>query len=83
MSATDWKLDPAHSQVEFSVKHMMFTTVRGRFADVDGWWQSQADASTAVTSRGAAAAGGEGRVLIPDAGHQLGVVDRNRPKAAR
>lgn len=36
MSATIWNLDPAHSQVEFSVKHMMFTTVRGRFADVQG-----------------------------------------------
>ena len=34
-----WTLDPAHSQVEFSVKHMMITTVRGQFrkftADVD------------------------------------------------
>ena len=36
MSKTNWQLDPAHSQVEFSVKHMMFTTVRGRFADVEG-----------------------------------------------
>ena len=26
-----WELDPAHSSVEFSVKHMMMTTVRGRF----------------------------------------------------
>lgn len=26
-----WRLDPAHSSVEFSVKHMMMTTVRGRF----------------------------------------------------
>ena len=26
-----WHLDPAHSSVEFSVKHMMMTTVRGRF----------------------------------------------------
>ena len=26
-----WQLDPAHSSVEFSVKHMMMTTVRGRF----------------------------------------------------
>lgn len=26
-----WDLDPAHSSVEFSVKHMMMTTVRGRF----------------------------------------------------
>jgi polyisoprenoid-binding protein YceI len=31
-----WKIDPTHSAVEFSVKHMMFTTVRGRFKDVDG-----------------------------------------------
>lgn len=29
-----WKLDPAHSSVEFSVKHMMMTTVRGRFKEV-------------------------------------------------
>ena len=29
-----WQLDPAHSSVEFSVKHMMMTTVRGRFKDV-------------------------------------------------
>jgi polyisoprenoid-binding protein YceI len=27
-------LDPAHSSVEFAVKHMMMTTVRGRFKDV-------------------------------------------------
>jgi polyisoprenoid-binding protein YceI len=31
---TTWRLDPAHSSVEFSVKHMMMTTVRGRFKDV-------------------------------------------------
>jgi polyisoprenoid-binding protein YceI len=29
-----WELDPTHSAVEFSVKHMMMTTVRGRFKDV-------------------------------------------------
>ena len=28
---TTWTLDPAHSQIEFSVKHMMVTTVRGQF----------------------------------------------------
>src|SRR6185312_12080356 len=28
---TTWQLDPTHSSVEFSVKHMMMTTVRGRF----------------------------------------------------
>jgi polyisoprenoid-binding protein YceI len=36
MSRTIWTLDPTHSQVEFSVKHMMFTTVRGRFSAVEG-----------------------------------------------
>jgi polyisoprenoid-binding protein YceI len=30
---TTWKVDPAHSSIEFSVKHMMITTVRGRFKD--------------------------------------------------
>jgi polyisoprenoid-binding protein YceI len=33
---TTWQIDPAHSAVEFAVKHMMFTTVRGRFKDVKG-----------------------------------------------
>ena len=29
-----WQLDPTHSSVEFSVKHMMMTTVRGRFKEL-------------------------------------------------
>src|SRR4029077_10675492 len=33
---TTWQIDPAHSAVEFAVKHMMFTTVRGRLKDVKG-----------------------------------------------
>ncbi len=36
MSATTWKLDPAHTDITFSAKHMMITTVRGTFGDVDG-----------------------------------------------
>jgi polyisoprenoid-binding protein YceI len=35
-TATTWKLDPSHSTVEFSAKHMMFTTVKGRFAEIEG-----------------------------------------------
>jgi polyisoprenoid-binding protein YceI len=31
-----WQIDTAHTQVEFSVKHMMFTTVRGRFNKLNG-----------------------------------------------
>jgi polyisoprenoid-binding protein YceI len=33
---TTWKLDTAHTQVTFSAKHMMVTTVRGTFHDVQG-----------------------------------------------
>lgn len=34
--ASTWTIDPAHSTVEFAVKHMMITTVRGRFSQVEG-----------------------------------------------
>jgi polyisoprenoid-binding protein YceI len=30
----DWQLDPYHTQVEFSAKHLGMMTVRGHFADV-------------------------------------------------
>ena len=33
---TTWTIDPTHTSVELAVKHMMFTTVRGRFKDVKG-----------------------------------------------
>ena len=33
---TIWQIDPAHTTVEFAVKHMMFTTVRGRFKNFTG-----------------------------------------------
>ena len=36
MAKTTWKIDPAHTAIEFAVKHMMFTTVRGRFKDFTG-----------------------------------------------
>jgi polyisoprenoid-binding protein YceI len=35
-SRTTWKIDSSHSLVEFSVRHMMITTVKGRFAEVEG-----------------------------------------------
>ena len=31
-----WTIDNSHSTVEFSVRHMMVTTVKGRFSDVKG-----------------------------------------------
>lgn len=31
-----WTIDPAHSHVEFAVRHMMIATVKGRFGGVTG-----------------------------------------------
>lgn len=44
MGYTRWEIDPTHSTIEFSTKHMMFTTVRGRFEDFEGTLQLDADA---------------------------------------
>jgi polyisoprenoid-binding protein YceI len=33
---TTWQIDPAHSLVEFSVRHMMISTVKGRFSGIKG-----------------------------------------------
>lgn len=31
-----WNIDPAHSQVQFTVRHMMISNVRGRFEEFGG-----------------------------------------------
>jgi polyisoprenoid-binding protein YceI len=36
LSSGSWSVDPAHSTVEFQVKHMMIQTVHGRFRDFEG-----------------------------------------------
>jgi polyisoprenoid-binding protein YceI len=45
-----WNLDPAHSSVEFAVRHMVVSTVKGRFAEftVD----AQIDVDDVTASRG-------------------------------
>ncbi|WP_436663622.1 YceI family protein [Alicyclobacillus acidoterrestris] len=35
MAKSTWAVDPAHSEIGFSAKHMMFTTVRGSFKKFD------------------------------------------------
>jgi polyisoprenoid-binding protein YceI len=35
-TTTTWTIDTAHSVLEFAVKHMMFTTAKGRFGDFAG-----------------------------------------------
>ena len=34
--AGSWDLDPVHTEVGFSVRHMMVSKVRGRFTDIQG-----------------------------------------------
>ena len=36
MTVTTWRTDPAHADIQFSAKHMMVTTVRGKFTEVVG-----------------------------------------------
>ena len=31
-----WQIDPAHTEVEFSVRHLMISNVKGRFGNVTG-----------------------------------------------
>src|SRR5687768_181863 len=35
-AATTWQIDPAHSHIEFSVKHLMIAKVKGRVGAVSG-----------------------------------------------
>lgn len=56
-STTSWRIDPAHTLVEFTAKHMMITNVRGRFADVTGALtidENEPDRSSVAVEIGAA-----------------------------
>jgi len=35
MKTTKWTLDPAHSEVQFKIKHLMISTVTGSFKKID------------------------------------------------
>lgn len=52
-TVTTWAIDSAHSNVEFSVKHMMISTVKGMFQQVEGTiqWDSQNVESASVNAR--------------------------------
>lgn len=41
-----WKIDPAHSVIEFKVRHMMISTVSGRFKEFDATIKSTDDKFT-------------------------------------
>src|ERR1051325_9308220 len=38
-----WTIDPSHSSVEFSVKHMGIATVRGQFVNFEGALESDGE----------------------------------------
>ncbi len=43
LTATKWAIDAAHSEIAFSVKHMMISTVRGHFESFEGSIHSESD----------------------------------------
>lgn len=47
-----WEIDPAHTLVEFSAKHMMFTTVRGHFQEFSGTLDVDEDDLTQASVEG-------------------------------
>ena len=65
-----WTIDPSHSTVEFSVKHMMITTVKGRFGGVEGTvrtaagsgdaWVAEVDIDASTIDTGSSAINSEG-----------------------
>ena len=64
---TVWKIDSAHTEAAFAVKHLMISTARGRFGTVEGIVEfDPADLAGASAQMSAeadadeAAAGGEG-----------------------
>jgi len=43
MATTKWTIDPTHSEVTFKVKHLMITTVSGRFKVFEGQAETETD----------------------------------------
>lgn len=43
-----YEIDKSHSNIGFSVKHLMVTTVRGRFAEFSGWVEGDAGDPTSA-----------------------------------
>jgi len=49
MATTTWNLDTTHTDVIFAAKHMMVTTVRGKFGKLSGILQLDPENPTAAT----------------------------------
>jgi polyisoprenoid-binding protein YceI len=50
MAKTKWLVDPAHSEVQFKVKHLMITTVTGHFRKFDLQVETEGDDFTKASS---------------------------------
>ena len=44
-----WRIDPAHSSIEFGIRHLLITTVKGTFADFDGAIEIREDGTADAT----------------------------------
>ncbi len=43
MATTTWVLDPTHSEIQFKVKHLMISSVTGKFTEFDGKLEAEED----------------------------------------
>ncbi len=43
MATTTWTIDPAHSEIQFKVKHMMIATVTGSFGSFSGGAETEGE----------------------------------------
>jgi polyisoprenoid-binding protein YceI len=50
ISTGTWAIDPAHSSIDFSVRHLMVSKVRGRFETFSGTISVAPDGTPAVTA---------------------------------
>lgn len=48
--ATNWKIDPTHSEIQFKVKHLMITTVTGNFNEFDATAVTEGDDFSSVSA---------------------------------
>jgi polyisoprenoid-binding protein YceI len=46
MATTKWALDPTHSEIEFKVKHMMISTVTGKFTKFEATVETEGEEFT-------------------------------------
>ncbi|MBO9572966.1 MAG: YceI family protein [Chitinophagaceae bacterium] len=45
-----WKIDPAHTEIQFKVKHLMITTVTGYFKTFEGTVETETDDFNSTTA---------------------------------